>query len=287
METPPQASASADNPSTRQPSNHFRNPRNPSAGRRKPPPSQHEVGAANLDSQPAAIASDNSGPHEATDPPKQHSRRRPQRPKKNGQSTGPSDALPAEHSSSNGPNTNRRRNPNKPRPAPTPETDNQVAPDLNQGAIQPGKPNGGGRRAKFRGKLTENDGPSNPSISSNPSKKYRSKATEPLDDLTSRLIRELSSPPYPDCPICFSSVYREQPIWSCSPSISTILPHGAEGPPQYCWTTFHLKCIRSWASKNVKDLEDAWRARGEEGRTGDWRCPGCQGKRELVPKVYW
>jgi transcriptional repressor NF-X1 len=83
------------------------------------------------------------------------------------------------------------------------------------------------------------------------------------------------------------SVHREQPIWSCSPSITTILPHDAEGPPQYCWTTFHLKCIRSWASKSVKDIEDAWRARGEEGKTGDWRCPGCQAKREVVPKVYW
>ncbi|EKM74393.1 hypothetical protein AGABI1DRAFT_133318 [Agaricus bisporus var. burnettii JB137-S8] len=159
-----------------------------------------------------------------------------------------------------------------------------VAPDLIQGAIQPGKPNGGGRRAKFRGKLTENDGPSNPSISSNPSKKYRSKATEPLDDLTSRLIRELSSPPYPDCPICFSSVYREQPIWSCSPSIPTILPHGAEGPPQYCWATFHLKCIRSWASKNVKDLEDAWRARSEEGRTGDSQDCSVDGEMPWIGK---
>ena len=33
---------------------------------------------------------------------------------------------------------------------------------------------------------------------------------------------------------------------------------------QYCWTTFQVKCIRSWASKSVKDIADAWRARGEE-----------------------
>ena len=40
---------------------------------------------------------------------------------------------------------------------------------------------------------------------------------------------------------------------------------------QDCWTTFQVKCIRSWASKSVKDIADAWRARGEEWN-GDWRC---------------
>ncbi|KAF9460740.1 hypothetical protein BDZ94DRAFT_1265402 [Collybia nuda] len=48
-----------------------------------------------------------------------------------------------------------------------------------------------------------------------------------------------------------------------------------------------MKCIVSWASKSVKDVADAWRARGEEGRRGDWRCPGCQVKRESIPSGYW
>ncbi|KAG1729490.1 uncharacterized protein EDB91DRAFT_1159352 [Suillus paluster] len=100
----------------------------------------------------------------------------------------------------------------------------------------------------------------------------------PADDLTSTLTHALSTHPYPDCPICFNSIRPEQPTWSCSfsdPSENL----------QCCWTTFHLKCIRAWASKSVKDLEDAWRIRGEE-RTGEWRCPGCQAKRERVPSSY-
>ena len=54
-----------------------------------------------------------------------------------------------------------------------------------------------------------------------------------------------------------------------------------------CWTTFHLKCVRSWAAKSVKDVEEALRGRGEIGRKGDWRCPGCQLKRESVPHCYY
>ncbi|OAX40568.1 hypothetical protein K503DRAFT_687258 [Rhizopogon vinicolor AM-OR11-026] len=106
----------------------------------------------------------------------------------------------------------------------------------------------------------------------------RSKA--PLaDDLTSTLIHALSTPPYPDCPICFNAIRPEQPTWSCSSS------EPSENL-QCCWSTFHLKCIRAWAAKSVKDLEEAWRTRGEE-RVGEWRCPGCQAKRERVPSIYW
>jgi len=179
----------------------------------------------------------------------------------------------------------QRHRPQKPCNIISPGTNNPQQPAVSK---QSTGPHGGSkRRAKFHGKLTDKDGPSNTASPSKPADKYHVKMEKPaVDDLTSRLIQELSSPPYPDCPICFSSVYREQPIWSCSPIIPTILPHDAEGPPQYCWTTFHLKCIRSWASKSVQDIEDAWRARGEEGRTGDWRCPGCQGKREDIPKIY-
>ncbi|KAJ7910620.1 hypothetical protein B0H13DRAFT_2251237 [Mycena leptocephala] len=50
------------------------------------------------------------------------------------------------------------------------------------------------------------------------------------------------------------------PTWSCSPSIPVLETQ------QYCWTTFHLKCIRSWAAKSVKEVADAWAARGEPQR---------------------
>jgi len=98
------------------------------------------------------------------------------------------------------------------------------------------------------------------------------------DDLTSILTFSLSNPPFPECMICFNPIRPEQPTWSCSPR--------EEKEAQSCWNTFHLKCIHPWAEKSVKDLEEAWRARGEEKR-GEWRCPGCQLQREIVPRKYW
>jgi len=100
----------------------------------------------------------------------------------------------------------------------------------------------------------------------------------PGDDLTSILTFALSNPPFPECMICFNPILPGHPSWSCSPK--------EEKDAQSCWNTFHLKCIKPWAEKSVKDTEDAWRARGEE-RKGEWRCPGCQSKREIVPRKYW
>ncbi|KAG1732767.1 hypothetical protein EDB19DRAFT_1896714 [Suillus lakei] len=123
------------------------------------------------------------------------------------------------------------------------------------------------RRSKFNVSLTEPTpltGDSKPEVKTHPSPQTSSlskKAKPPrpkaplADDLTSTVIRALSTHPYPDCPICFNPIHPSENL-------------------QCCWTTFHLKCIRAWASKCVKDLQDAWRARGEE-RTGEWRCPGC------------
>ncbi|KAG1798823.1 uncharacterized protein HD556DRAFT_153931 [Suillus plorans] len=146
------------------------------------------------------------------------------------------------------------------------------------------------RRSKFNPSLSEPiplTGDSKPEVEAHLSQKAslllkKAKPPRPkaplADDLTSTLTHALSTHPYPDCPICFNPIRPEQPTWSCSSS-----DHSEN--LQCCWTTFHLKCIRAWASKSVKDLQDAWRARGEE-RTGEWRCPGCQAKRESVPSSY-
>lgn len=146
------------------------------------------------------------------------------------------------------------------------------------------------RRSKFNPSLSEPTpltGDSKPEVEAHLSQKAslllkKAKPPRPkaplADDLTSTLTHALSTHPYPDCPICFNPIRPEQPTWSCSSS-------DPSENLQCCWTTFHLKCIRAWASKSVKDLQDAWRARGEE-RTGEWRCPGCQAKRESVPSSY-
>ncbi|KAG5730851.1 hypothetical protein E4T56_gene16109 [Termitomyces sp. T112] len=160
--------------------------------------------------------------------------------------------------------------------------------DEDIGSAPPHPSSGAPRRgAKFGASLTD----SQPVSASKPRNRYRRNAvpTEPIgEDLTSRLIHHLRTPPYPDCPICFNTIHPAQPTWSCSPSIPVIRSPEDEGQEQqYCWTTFHVKCIGEWASKNVKAVAEAWRARGELDKKGDWRCPGCQAKREVVPSGYW
>ncbi|KAJ7293231.1 hypothetical protein C8J57DRAFT_1161770 [Mycena rebaudengoi] len=134
-----------------------------------------------------------------------------------------------------------------------------------------------GRGAKFNNELTSGDGSSSAPSQARPKFKV---APADLTDLTSILTAALSRPPYPDCAICFSAIHPAQPTWSCSPSTPVLEIQ------QYCWTTFHLKCIRSWAGKSFKEVADAWAARGEPHRGGEWRCPGCQARRTVVPSTY-
>ena len=148
---------------------------------------------------------------------------------------------------------------------------------------------GARRKANFGATLTKPDEvePPNPSIKQVEKQHGKGKQRLPQgEDLASTLIRELSTPPFPDCPICFSSIRPEHPIWSCSPSSPIVVSSEAQ-IREYCWTSFHLKCIRFWAEKSVKEVADAWHARGELNKKGDWRCPGCQAKREITPSSYW
>ena len=152
------------------------------------------------------------------------------------------------------------------------------------------------RGAKFNASLTEPSAnvAAGPSRSSGGHGRHRIPVSQ-KDDLTSTLIHAISTPPYPDCVICFSAIHPSQPTWSCSLSTlnSTIhdrdqleeAPKGSD-PAQCCWATFHLKCIRSWAAKSVKEVSEAWRARGKD-RNGEWRCPGCRTGRDVVPNEYW
>ncbi|KAI9457906.1 hypothetical protein HD554DRAFT_2029782 [Boletus coccyginus] len=148
------------------------------------------------------------------------------------------------------------------------------------------------RRDRFKATLTET-AESQTQPGPPPAEKRRPRALRrprepPGDDLTSTLTHALRTPPFTDCPICFNPIRPEQATWSCSPP--TILPGTAEDDkdtegPHCCWNTFHLKCIRAWAEKSVKDLEEAWRARGES-RPGEWHCPGCRATRQAVPHTY-
>lgn len=104
------------------------------------------------------------------------------------------------------------------------------------------------------------------------------------DDLASRLIHDLRTSPYLDCIICYNPIRPLQPTWSCSPN-SPIVPAETIQGTQYCWVTLHLKCVRSWASKNIADTLQAYKARGED-KPGDWLCIGCRAKRSIEPSSY-
>ncbi|OCB86474.1 hypothetical protein A7U60_g6367 [Sanghuangporus baumii] len=143
---------------------------------------------------------------------------------------------------------------------------------------------GGGRRKQINAKLTSADADNSSEKGAAPTSvrtHRRNEAAKP-DTLTNRLIDSLRTPPYADCPICFNSIHPAQPIWSCSPSgqqVSSSAANDSDETPrdtQCCYTPFHLKCIKSWASKSVKDMRDAYLARGETGKQGEWRCPGYQ-----------
>lgn len=167
-----------------------------------------------------------------------------------------------------------------------PTPDSSTPATAAEGCGEPPQAQPRSRRSRFNGKITqptEDQGPSRSSPTPKPKPKHPRGPTG--DDLTSTLTRSLRTAPYLDCPICFNPVRPEHPTWSCSPPQDSFSEDEKERL-QCCWTTFHLKCIRSWAEKSVKDIVEAWRARGEV-RPGEWRCPGCQMKRERVPTTYW
>jgi len=141
------------------------------------------------------------------------------------------------------------------------------------------------RRRKFDGKLTTGDvEPRREERHTNPDReKYR--VDSAADDLTSRLIHDLRTPPYLDCAICFNHIRPFQPTWSCSPSTPVVHTEGSQ-QEQHCWATLHLKCVRSWASKSIADTRQAREARGENN-PGEWLCIGCRAKRTIEPSSYW
>jgi len=140
------------------------------------------------------------------------------------------------------------------------------------------------RQGKFDGKLTTGDAePHREQRHTNPDReKYRVDHTS--DDLTTRLTRDLRTSPYLDCAICFNPIRPLQPTWSCSPN-APIVPTEGSQQAQYCWITLHLKCARSWATKSVADVRQAYIARGED-KPGEWLCTGCRAKRTIEPSPY-
>ncbi|KZV99993.1 hypothetical protein EXIGLDRAFT_667828 [Exidia glandulosa HHB12029] len=175
------------------------------------------------------------------------------------------------------PNPNRRRRNNKKKPAASDAGSVNGQGESNAGSGTDGPRQQRSRKAQFGAKLTGsgNDAQS-AGASSHAHAKYQAVTHPGATDLTNRLAQSLSTPPYPDCAICFNPLRPEQPTWSCSPSFEATA---------CCWTSFHLKCLRAWALKSTKETREAFRARNDDSE-GEWRCPGCQTKRHVVPQAY-
>ncbi|KAJ8095038.1 FKBP12-associated protein [Marasmius tenuissimus] len=276
MDTPGSSSPSILNPVAESSTRNQRQPRQ-AYNKRKPRPNPSEGSAGPSD----PLAKDASKP-----PPRQRAPRRDNKPVEGGNSR--------DSSKSNERGTGKGRGKRPPNPRPH-NAEEQATPEPTIS-----RPPGQGRRKgiKFGGQLTSsNEVKSESSDTQSTSKlrreRYRRDPDPQEDDLTSNLIRGLRNPPYADCPICFNSIHPPQPTWSCSPLTPIVAEEKAgeigheDHEPQYCWTTFHLKCIKSWSEKSYNDVKAAWAARGEEGRGGEWRCPGCQGRRKVLTHGYW
>lgn len=162
------------------------------------------------------------------------------------------------------------------------------------------KPPVTGRRAAFGGKLSSYAPPTHDGDAENQLEEAQDRAmmgyssvdrravfgmSKQADDLTSRLIRGLSTRPYLECPICFADLQPSQAIWSCLPTYSSTSPCAGDGG--CCYTPFHLSCMQDWSSRSLKEAREKARDRPPEDQTPiTWRCPGCQKHRETPVTNY-
>ena len=175
---------------------------------------------------------------------------------------------------------------NKPAPGQKSDVDSEPirdSPNANSSSLKQGRSRQR-RQGNFDGKLTTGDSEARQEGRRvNPNReKYR--VDHAADDLTSTLIHDLRTPPFLDCTICFNPIRPHEPTWSCSPT-TPVEPTEDSQQAQCCWVTLHLKCVRSWASKSIADVRQAYKARGED-KPGQWPCPGCRAKRTTEPSSY-
>lgn len=119
-----------------------------------------------------------------------------------------------------------------------------------------------------------------------PERKYRGWGgmKDEEDGLVSKLVRGLGGVGgnWLECVICFSTILPQQPIWSCSPTTSTVVP-GETSTNACCYTPFHLSCIKDWSSRSLLEAKEKARDRDTriypEEPILTWRCPGCQKRR--------
>ncbi|KAH8549344.1 hypothetical protein BGW37DRAFT_535178 [Umbelopsis sp. PMI_123] len=83
-----------------------------------------------------------------------------------------------------------------------------------------------------------------------------------IKDLWTSLTHGLTTSTY-DCMICWDIVRPGHQTWSCD----------------CCWAVFHLGCVQTWATKSLHEATSNLPIK-------NWRCPGCQYTRTVIPKEY-
>ncbi len=103
-----------------------------------------------------------------------------------------------------------------------------------------------------------------------PKEKQRRYSKSQAEDIMTRTHEDILHGLY-ECPICCAEVMKNSKVWSC----------------KTCWTVFHLQCVKKWAQnegstqRNNEPVPEA-----ELPPERQWRCPGCNLPKDVLPKEY-
>jgi transcriptional repressor NF-X1 len=86
-------------------------------------------------------------------------------------------------------------------------------------------------------------------------------------DISTRIHDDIAHGIY-ECAICTNEVSRNSKIWSC----------------RTCWTVFHIGCIKKWSKNEGAGV--AHNRNEEEPAARQWRCPGCNLPKDVLPSSY-
>ncbi|KAF2630653.1 hypothetical protein BU25DRAFT_244446 [Macroventuria anomochaeta] len=94
------------------------------------------------------------------------------------------------------------------------------------------------------------------------------KSTAP--DIATRTHEDIDNGHY-ECAICTEDIKRRSKgVWSC----------------RTCWTVFHLGCIKKWSTNEGSAAARQQAQDGEAPPPRQWRCPGCNLPKDVLPKNF-
>lgn len=94
-----------------------------------------------------------------------------------------------------------------------------------------------------------------------------SRSTAP--DIATRTHEDIAKGVY-ECAICTSEVTSRSRVWAC----------------HTCWTVFHLGCIKTWSKNEGAAVQPHNAAETEHPAVKQWRCPGCNLPKQVLPSSY-